>query len=301
MTHGHVGVAGINGWNKETSMPIHRSRRFAFWLTWAAVLLAGWACVSTSALAQSETGIGDVRDSAAGSDISTASDETPARRRARIRLELAGAYFGRGQLSTALDEVKQAITLDGNYSEAYEMRGLIYDALNEPRFAEESFRRALQINSRNGSAAHNLAWFLCRRQDYARADEFFQRAADFPGTIALSKTLMARGVCQLQAGSLGNAEKYLARSHELDPSNPAVSFNMALVLYRMKEYERARFYARRVNNISERASAASLWLGARIEHKLNNLAGRDELAIQLRNRFGSSREVTALELGRFDE
>ncbi len=282
-------------------MPIHRSRRFAFWLTWAGAVLAGLGGMTTSARAQSETGIGDVRDSAAGGDISTASDETPVRRRARIRLELASAYFGRGQLSTALDEVKQAITMDGRYSEAYEMRGLIYDALNEPRFAEESFRRALQINARNGSAAHNLAWFLCRRQDYVRADEFFQRAADFPGTISLSKTLMARGVCQMQAGALGNAEKYLVRSHEVDPSNPAVSFNLALVLYRMQEYERARFYIRRVNNISERATSESLWLGARIEHKLRNVAGRDELSIQLRNRFGSSREVTALELGRYDD
>lgn len=282
-------------------MPIHRSGWFAVWLTWAVVLLAGWAGVATPARAQSETGIGDVRDSAAGSDIRTASDETPARRRARIRLELAAAYFGRGQLSTALDEVKQSISFDGNYSEAYEMRGLIYDALNEPRFAEESFRRALQINSRNGSAAHNLAWFLCRRQEYSRAEEFFQRAADFPGTISLSKTLMARGVCQMQAGALAPAEKYLQRAHELDPSNPAVSFNLALVLYRSQDYERARFYIRRVNNINERATAESLWLGVRIEHKLRNIPARDELAVQLRNRFGASREVSAMELGRYDD
>lgn len=282
-------------------MPIHRSGWFAVWLTWAAVLLLGLGGVATSARAQSETGIGDVRDSAAGQDIRTASDETPARRRARIRLELAAAYFGRGQLSTALDEVKQSIAFDSNYSEAYEMRGLIYDALNEPRFAEESFRRALQINARNGSAAHNLAWFLCRRQEFVRAEEFFQRAADFPGTISLSKTLMARGVCQMQAGSLAKAEKHLQRAHELDPSNPAVSFNLALVLHRSREYERARFYIRRVNNISERATAESLWLGVRIEHKLGNMAGRDELAIQLRNRFGASREVSAMELGRYDD
>jgi type IV pilus assembly protein PilF len=259
-----------------------------------------FAFMSGVAQAQSDSGF-DVQASAAGSDLSTASDEKPTRKRARIRLELASAYYGRGQLSTALDEVKKALTLDNNYSEAFELRGLIYDALNEPRFAEESFRRALQINSRNGSAAHNLAWFFCRQKDHVQAEEFFARAVASPANLSLPKTLLARGVCQMQAGALADAEKSLMSSQEIDPSNPAVSFNLALVLYRQGEFERARFYARRVNNISERANAESLWLGARIENKLGNVTGRDELAAQLRSRFGSSREVTALELGRFNE
>lgn len=283
-------------------MAIERARHARLWsMVVSATLLAGVFLWSPSAHAQSETGIGDVRDSAAGRDLTTASDETPVRRRARIRLELASAYFTRGQLTTALDEVKKAIGLDNDYSEAFELRGLIYDALNEHRFAEDSFRRALQINPRNGSAAHNLAWFFCKRQDYVKAEEFFARAVELPGTISLSKVLMARGVCQLQAGNLGNAQQHLVRAHELDPSNPAVAYNLALVLYRQGEYERARFYIRRINNNPERVTAPSLWLGVRIERKLGNRAEQDELATQLRNRFGSSREMNLLELGRYDE
>jgi type IV pilus assembly protein PilF len=67
------------------------------------------------------------------------------------------------------------------------------------------------------------------------------------------------------------------------------------------EAQRARFYIRRVNNVPEQANAESLWLGIRIENKLGNVSERDELASALRSRFGSSREATALELGRFDE
>jgi type IV pilus assembly protein PilF len=43
-------------------------------------------------------------------DRPTASDETDALKRARIRLDLAAAYFAQGQLTTALDEVKLALT-----------------------------------------------------------------------------------------------------------------------------------------------------------------------------------------------
>jgi Tfp pilus assembly protein PilF len=42
-------------------------------------------------------------------EIRTDSDQSSAEKRARVRLELASAYFGRGQANTALDEVKQAL------------------------------------------------------------------------------------------------------------------------------------------------------------------------------------------------
>ena len=49
------------------------------------------------------------------------------------------------------------------------------------------------------------------------------------------------------------------------------------------------------------AALVNLWLAIRIEHRLGNFSGRDELAAQLRRRFIGSREATALELGRYDE
>lgn len=265
----------------------------------AVALTSLWA--AAPAHAQSETGLGRVSDSVSGQDLATVSDETPARRRARIRMELAAAYFGQGQLATALDEVKQAIALDDSYSQAYEMRGLIYDALKEPTFAEDSFRRALSLNSKNGSAAHNLAWFFCRKQDFVQAEKFFAIAAELPNYVSLSKTLMARGACQMSAGHLPEAEKHLLRAHEVDPSNPAIAFNLALVLYREAQYERAQFYIRRVNNMGDKATAESLWLGIRVANKLNNMTDRAELIDRLKTNFPSAREVTALELGRFDD
>ncbi|MDE2400923.1 MAG: type IV pilus biogenesis/stability protein PilW [Burkholderiales bacterium] len=234
-------------------------------------------------------------------EITTASDETDVSKRARIRIELASAYFAQGQLTTALDEVKRALAIDNNISEAYELRGLIYDALGEPGLSEESFKRAIQLDARNGSALHNYAWSLCNKQQYPAADALFERAAELPQSVIVSKTLLARGVCQIRAGLLPAAEQSLIRSYELDPSSPATAYNLALVLYRRGEYERSRFYIRRVNNVPEQITAESIWLGIRVENRMNNISGRDELATMLRSRFPNSREATALELGRFDD
>ncbi|MGH6647771.1 type IV pilus biogenesis/stability protein PilW [Aquabacterium sp.] len=234
-------------------------------------------------------------------DVVTASDESDARKRARIRLELATVYFSQNQLTTALDELKHVLAIDGQMSEAHELRGLIYSAMDEPNLADESFKRAIQLDERNGSAIHNYAWWLCGKQRYPEADALFERAANLPQSIATSKTLLARGVCQIRAGLLPDAEKSLARSYELDVANPATAYNLASVLYRRGDYERARFYIRRVNNVPEQITAESIWLGVRIENRLGNSGGRDELAGVLRSRFPTSREATALELGRFDE
>lgn len=277
--------------------------RFTALAAWALVLLAGCAQTGTG-VPRSTAGqdAGEFRSSApVGRDLATQSDETEQRRRARIRLELAAAYYTRGDLKTALDEVKQVLVIDDGFSDAMELRGLIYDLLGEPQLAEDSFRRAAQMDPRNGSVLHNHGWYLCRKQRYAEGDALFDRALSLPSSVAPAKTLLVKGVCQMRNGRMAEAEKTLARAYEQDPSNPAAAFNLARVLYNNGNFERARFYIRRVNNVPEQANPESLWLGIRIAHQLHNQGEREELATSLRSKFPNAREVNALELGRFDE
>jgi len=273
------------------------------------VLTAGWLVVGLAGLGQlgacaggpGQPGRSVSRDDSGHTDIVTASDEGEVRKRARLRLELASTYYAQGQYTTALDELKQAVAIDPALPAVHELRALIYDAMGEKGRAEASFKRALELDDRDSSVLHNYAWFLCRNGQFVAADALFERAAALPQTANMPKTLLARGVCQISAGLYPEAEKTLVKSYELDPSNPATAFNLASVLYRRGELERARFYIRRVNSVPVQVTAESLWLAVRIEHKLNNTNGRDELASQLRSRFPTARETNALELGRFDE
>lgn len=234
-------------------------------------------------------------------DIPTASDDSDARRRARIRLELAATYYGKGQFTTALDEVKQAESIDPRLPATHEMRALIYDALGDAPRAESAYQRALDLDPGNGSVMHNYGWFLCNRSRFAEADAQFDRALRFPLTVDASRTMLVRGVCQMRAGLFTEAEKTLLGSYELNTGNPATAYNLAWVLLRRGEAERARFYIRRVNNVPEQVTAESLWLAARIEHRLGNPSGRDEIGAQLRTRFPGANETNAFEMGRFDE
>jgi type IV pilus assembly protein PilF len=248
-------------------------------------------------------GSGPTERQVAGStrDIVTASDEGEAAKRARLRLELASAYFAQGQTTTALDEVKQALAADPKSIPAYNLRGLIYASLNEPALADESFRRALQINPEDADTLHNVAWTLCQQRRWAESFTQFRAAIASPASRDPSRSWLALGVCQARSGDLAGAEKSLARAYELDPSNPATAMNLADVLYRRAEFDRARFYVKRVNAVPEFVNAESLWLAARIENRLGNARGVEEYGAQLRQRFPKARETQALERRRFDD
>lgn len=235
-------------------------------------------------------------------DVPTASDETDVDRRARIRLELASLHFARGQNEFALDEVKQSLAIKPALAEGHNLRGLIYASMGETRLAEESFRRALQLAPRDADTMHNFGWFLCQERRYDEADAQFVQALAQPTYRDTSRSLLAQGVCLARAGRLPAAEAALSRAYELDPSSPAVAVNLAEVLYRRGEFERARFYIRRVNSAQPpRSNAQTLWLAARIEHRLGNRPGAEELGRELRARFPQAPETLAWERGRFDE
>lgn len=258
------------------------------WRSWLAM-----ACLLSASLLSACAG-------PSGGDIVTASDETEAYKRARIRTELAAAYFSRGQHTTALDEVKQAIQADSSYAEAYNLRGLIYAALDETQLAEESFRHGLQLTSRNGGTAHNYGWFLCQRGRYADAVAQFDAAMVAPQYRDYSKTLLAKGVCQARSGQLAEADKTLTRAYEMEPGNPALAFNLAQVLLQKGEGERARFLIRRVNAVPEYVNAETLWLAARIENRLGNRGGTRDYGLQLKRRFPQSAQAAAYDKGLFE-
>ena len=259
------------------------------WAWLAGMLLALGGCASTPP--------GDVGSSR---DIMTESDEPEARKRARIRMELAIGYFEQGQTNVALDELKQVIASDPTFPDAYNLRGLIYMRLNDMRQAEDSFRRAVTLNPRDANVQHNFGWLLCQQGRYDESLRAFEVAMANPLYAGRAKTLMAQGLCEARAGRTAEAERSLARAYELDAANPVTGYNLASLLYRRGDYTRSQFYIRRLNN-SEQANAETLWLGVKVERRLGDQVAMQQLGDQLRKRFPQSREATAFARGAFDD
>jgi type IV pilus assembly protein PilF len=250
------------------------------------------ACASTSTTTTSTPS----RD-ARGADVHHPDPE----RRARVRLELAGLYFSRGQTETALEELNQALAAKPDMPEAHSLRGLIYASLGDVKQAEESFQRALEYNPRDADVMHNYGWFLCQQRRFEDANQQFERALAQPQYRDSNRSLLAQGVCQARAGRWLEAERTLSKSYQLDPTNPTTAFNLSEVLLRRGELERARFYISRINAQLDLSTAQSLWLAARVERRLGNVSAVQDLGRQLRDRFPQSPESLQFERGLFDE
>jgi type IV pilus assembly protein PilF len=243
----------------------------------------------------------DAGQSRVGSaDLVTDSDETSARKRARIRVELAVGYLEQGKTNIALDEVKLALVADPDFADAYSLRGLIYMRLNELQLAQESFLKGLAVRPRDPNILHNLGWLKCQQARYPEALADFSLALSNPGYGERAKTYMAQGLCQIRAGQRREAEQSLLKAYEFDAMNPVTGYNLANLLFQNADFARAQFYIRRLNN-SEWANAESLWLGIKVENKMADRVALLQLANQLEKRFPQSKEASAYRRGAFDE
>jgi type IV pilus assembly protein PilF len=241
-----------------------------------------------------------VTSASATQDSFTDSDEPEIRKRAVNRLRLAVLYFTDGKSTIALDEVKQAIAADPNWFESYNMRGLIYMRLADFPLASASFQKALSLNPSSAEVKHNYAVLFCKNGRSVDAIKLFAAALDTPGYGQRSNTLVEQGLCQLNAGLRQDAENSFLKSYEIDAGNPVAGYNLALLTFKRGDYVKAQFYARRVNN-SESATAETLWLGVKIERRVENKEAVTQLGGQLKKRFPQSLEASALERGAFNE
>lgn len=270
------------------------SGTFILWM----LLLLGLGVAGLSGCANAPSAA--VSASTARGEIVTDSDESDQRKRARIRVELALGYFQQGKTNIALDEIKLAIAADPTFSDAYSLRGLVYMALNDFGFAEESFNKALSVRQKDPNVLHNLGWLKCQQAAYGSALIFFEQALADPAYMERAKTLMAQGLCQVKAGMLTEAESSFLKSYEYDAANPVTGYNLSRLLFQKSELNRAQFYIRRLNN-TEFANAESLWLGIKVERKMGNLQAVEQLASQLEKRFSQSPEAASFRKGAFDE
>jgi type IV pilus assembly protein PilF len=228
-------------------------------------------------------------------------DEASRARLAATRLDLASLYFSRGELKTALDEVNSALETRPDYAKAYALRGLILAAMGDNARGEQDLQRSLQIDPRDADTMQAYGWFLCQQGRYGPAEAQFQAALAQPTYRSPALAWRTMGICQARDGRTAEAERSLMRSYELDPGNPATAFNLADLLYRRGDYARAQFYIDRVNANPEQSNAQSLWLSAKIEHKLGNRIQVQGLGSQLKNRYPLSPQALAYEQGRFDD
>jgi type IV pilus assembly protein PilF len=248
----------------------------------ALLLLAG--CASKPEPLDTGTMVGEVGDP---------------RNRARVHTELASAYYERGNMAVALEELRLATGADSSYAPAYSMYGAVYMELKETSKADDSFQRGLRLSPNDPDINHNYGWFLCQNGREKDSIGYFLQAIRNPLYGSPARSYSAAGVCSLRTKNTKDAEEYFVRALKLDAEEPGALLQLGQIRYRQGSVEEARRLVSRHLKLAS-PSPESLWLAVRIERKLGERAAEHSYANQLRRRFPGSPEYEALQRGHFD-
>ncbi|MFZ1910445.1 MAG: type IV pilus biogenesis/stability protein PilW [Burkholderiales bacterium] len=221
------------------------------------------------------------------------------RNRARIHTELAAAYYSRGSMAVALEELRTAVAADPTYASAYSMFGLVYMQLRETKLAQQNFEHGLELSPNDPDINHNYGWFLCQNGHETESIRYFLRAIANPLYPTPWRSYTAAGVCSMREGKLKDAEQFFQRTLRLQPNDPMALLQMGEIRYREGSMSEARNYVSQFNAVVE-PTAESLWLALRVERKLGQRLAEAKLASQLRHRFPGSRETQALQRGDYE-
>lgn len=233
-------------------------------------------------------------------ELPTSSDRTSAQKRAEIHLQLAVGYYERHEMSGALDEIKQALRSDSDFSQAYSMRGLIYMDIGETRLAEENFLQAIRLVPNDSEFSNSYGWFPCQNGRPGESLAYFELALKNHNYVSPAKAMDNAGMCSLKLKDTADAERYFLRAFQFEPGNAEVNLNLAKLYYGRREYAHANFYTGRVINANVN-NADVLWLAIKIAHKLGDRLAQARLGSRLHHYQPTSSESAAFERRAFGE
>lgn len=216
---------------------------------------------------------------------------------AKVHTELAGLYYERAQMGTALGEIDLALQAERNYAPAYNVRGLIHMALREDSNAEEDFQQSLRLDENDSETHNNYGWFLCQRSREKDSIPHFMAALKNPLYETPERAYLNAGVCSRKAGNNADAEEFLLQALQLQPNLPQALVAMAELKFASGDYVAAKKYFTRYTEKNDNLTAEQLWLAVRIERKAGDRSAAASYGLQLRKRYPDARETQLLVQG----
>jgi tetratricopeptide (TPR) repeat protein len=122
-----------------------------------------------------------------------------------------------------------------------------YLSLGDAGAAEQSYRRALQLNPRDAKLHYNLSLALDKRGDFASEQRELSRTVELDPTLAVAQN--ALGLLALRRGQQAEAEKRFQRALAIDPTYSEAQGNLG-VAYRQqaKDTEAASLFQEAIRN-----------------------------------------------------
>ncbi len=132
----------------------------------------------------------------------------------RVWNNLGNAYLDANKFKDAIKSLKKAIELDDEFPEAYYSLSLVYESMKMYDNAIAELKKGLRWKARNKTYLNRIAGL----------------------TFGM--------------GNFQEAKEYAVRALEVKPDDPTANKNLALILYNLKEYDKAYIYYQKLLSVN---------------------------------------------------
>lgn len=168
---------------------------------------------------------------------------------AESRIALCLGYLEGGNMIRAHDNLQQALTHAPQYYRAQLSMAHYYETVGEDAKAEQMYKRSLRQHTKNGNVLNNYGTFLCKRGDFEKADQMFNRAIEQPYYYLIPASYENAAFCALKSQDKDKAKYYFARAIDHDPHRPKSILQLAKLEIDSGNYTEARIRLMRFNQM----------------------------------------------------
>jgi len=186
-----------------------------------------------------------------------------------VYLQLALGYVEQQDLTGARRHLANAANIDPNNSNVYGTWALVYTLEGDLDLADESFRRALRLDSANSQVRNNYAAFLFANNRFQEAYQQLEEVVRDTEYSGRSQAFENMGLAALQLNQLEDAEYAFTRALQLNSNRIRSTLELADINLQQGNIQNdARYYQnfltmRQFFNVQQ--SARSLWVGIKLE------------------------------------
>ncbi|ALR91264.1 type IV pilus biogenesis/stability protein PilW [Vibrio alginolyticus] len=190
---------------------------------------------------------------------------------AESRIALGLGYLDGGNMIRAHDNLQQALNHAPQYYRAQLSMAHYYETVGEDIKAEQIYKRSLRQHTKNGNVLNNYGTFLCKRGDFEKADQMFNRAIEQPYYYLIPASYENAAFCALKSQDKDKARYYFTRAIDHDPHRPKSILQLAKIEIDSGDYTEARIRLMRFNQMYG-VKKPSLQLMIQVERAAGNEA-----------------------------
>lgn len=211
----------------------------------------------------------------------------------RYNTQAAAEYLRQGQAEQALEKIRKALEQDDENADAHMIYGMILARSNdedELDDAEDAYEEAVSLRPEDPVIRNNYGSFLCDIGEHRDAIDQFERVASSRSYQRPEAALTNAGTCAARIPDNELAEEYLRRALSINREWPPALWQMSKLMLEEEKPLAARAFLQRLEAMGK-LPAEALWLGVKIERRMNDAAAVARYEDILLRDYPESREA----------